>query len=42
MPHINTGGEAVRSGHNLDALLWATNETVADGNFDKTGAFRQH
>ena len=42
VPHINTGGEAVRSGHNLDALLWATNETVAAGNFDKTGAFRQH
>jgi len=28
------------SGRNLDEILWATNEDVAAGSFDRTGAFR--
>lgn len=45
VPNINVrGGSAVGADvtRSLDSLLWATNDSVAAGSYDKTGQFRQH
>ena len=40
--NANKGSDAVRGSRSLDELLWATDEAVRAGSYDKTGAFRQH
>lgn len=43
VPNVNLGtSDALRGSHNLDALLWATAESVPAGSLDRTGQFRQH
>ena len=42
VPNINLGHTPARAGRSLDELLWATDEVVRAGSFDKTGGFRQH
>lgn len=39
---INTATVAPHATRSLDELLWATDETVAAGSFDKAGQFHQH
>ncbi|MEV4416126.1 phage major capsid protein [Catellatospora sp. NPDC049609] len=39
-PMINVAGPSARGSRSLDELLWATDETVPAGDFDKTGTFR--
>jgi HK97 family phage major capsid protein len=42
IPHINVGVDSPSANRSLDELLWATDDSVAAGSFDKTGNFRQH
>lgn len=42
IPRVVAAGEPASAKRSLDELLWATDETVAAGSFDKTGTFRQH
>ncbi len=41
--NTNTGAaSSVQRGRDLNEILWATDESVRAGSFDKTGTFRQH
>jgi len=42
IPRVITAGAPASANRSLDELLWATDESVAAGSFDKTGQFRQH
>ncbi len=39
---VNTASEPAHATRSLDELLWATDESVAAGSFDRAGTFHQH